>query len=166
MGLNLFDQLLPIKERRENNAARKVAAQRLALREAEAERDSAQRRLEDYRDYAGTQETRIFKALCERPVKLRDIEHAHAQVLAMRATESDHRETLQAAEAARAVHEKQLEADRAAHRHAMHKRDKFMDLAHLFSQEARALAEYAAEDEIEEVAQNQKPGASLAGAFA
>ena len=166
MGMDLFDQLLPIKERRESSAARKVVAQRRALQEAQAGRDSAQRQLDDYRDYAHTQEHRIFKALCERPVKLRDIEDANARVLAMRATESDHQDALQAAEAARASHERQLDADRMAHRQAMHKRDKFMDLADLFNQEARALAEYAAEAEIEEVAQNQKPGASPAGAFA
>ena len=166
MGMNLFDQLLPIKERRENNAARKVVAQRLALQEAETERDSAQRRLDDYHEYANTQEGRIFKALFERPVKLRDIEDAHAQVLAMRAKETDHREALQAAEAERVAHEKQLETDRTAHRFAVRKRDKFVDLADVFNQEVRAQAEYAAEAEIEEVAQNQKPGASLAGAFA
>lgn len=94
----------------------------------------------------------------------RDIEDANARVLAVNANrESDHQDALQAAEAARASHERQLDADRMAHRQAMHKRDKFMDLADLFNQEARARwPNTPAEAEIEEVAQNHKPGASPA----
>jgi len=152
-----FNQLVKVKEMREEKAGRTVQAQRRVLESAVTERDGAQVRLSDFRSYAHERERRIYQALCERVVQLRDIEDVHGQVQVLRSREADHREELDAAEARRAQAQQQLEDDKAAHRAALRVRDKFVDLGEIFASRAREDAERAEEGEIEEAAGTRRP---------
>lgn len=156
-----FSQLVTVKVLREEKAERTLHAQRRVLQEAEAGRDAASHRLDDYRNYAQERERRIYQDLCERVVRLRDIEDVQGQVQMMRARESDHRDELAEAEQRRAREAQQLTDDQSAHRLALRVRDKFVDLGDQFASEARASAERAEEDQIEEAAETRRPGALM-----
>ena len=161
--MKMFDQLVTIKNFREQKAERAVRAQRRVLDEAVAERDDAEHRLEEYRDYAAEQERRIYQGLCERVVRVRDIEDVHGQVRSLRERERGHEDELDAAETRRDEEEQQLESDRTAHAEALRMRDKFVELADVFAQEERAQAERKEEAEIEEAAETRRPGALAPG---
>lgn len=152
-----FKQLVTVKEMREGKAERTVRAQRRALETAQAERDGAQHRLDNYHAYAVQQERRIYDELCTRVVKLRDIEDVHGQVQALRLREADLREELQTAEQRREQEERKLEEDKTVHKLALRTRDKFVEMDGIFTRERRDGAERAEESEIEEIAGNRRP---------
>jgi len=156
---NPVGQLVAIKNLREEKADRAVRAQRRVLEDAVAQREAAGRRLDDYKDYAAEQERRMYQALCERPVLLRDIEDVQGQVLSLRWREADHQEALDTAESRRAKEEQQLQDDRVAHSQALRMRDKFIELHGIFADEIRADAERAEEAQIEEAAETRRPAA-------
>jgi len=155
--MKAFRQLVTVKRMREDKAERAVHAQRRVLVQAQCERDDAQKRLDDYCEYAVEQERRVYRELCERVVKLRDIEDVQGQVRVLRAQEADHRESRDNAEARREQARVQLDEDRAAHRFAMRAHDKFVQLQDEFTRQAQAQAERAEDAEIEEVAGNRRP---------
>lgn len=155
--MKAFRQLVTVKQMREEKAERTVQAQRRVLAQAQVERDSAQQRLDDYCAYATEQERRVYRELCERVVKLRDIEDVLGQVRTLRAREADHREERDTAETRRDEAQQQLDGDKAAHRFALRVRDKFVQMHEVFTHEAREAAERAEDAEIEEVAANRRP---------
>lgn len=152
-----FKQLVTVKKMREEKAERTVHRQRRVLEQAEAERDGAGRRLDDYQAYAVQQERRIYDELCARVVKLRDIEDVHGQMRALRFREVDFREELQTAEQRREREEQKLVDDKATHKVALRARDKFVEMNDIFTQQARDDADRAEEAEIEEIAGNRQP---------
>lgn len=150
--MTIADELLKIKTYREDKAERAVLAQARVLAEATQERDGAERRLREYRDYAAEQERRMYAGLFARAVHMRDIEHVHGQVRSLNQREREHDAELQEAEARRVDEVQQLEIAQDAHALARRKRDKFAELADEFRHEARAEIERRDDAEIEEVA--------------
>lgn len=152
-----FRQLVTVKRMREESAERAVHAQRRVLEQAQTERDLAQQRLDDYCRYASEQERRVYRELCERVVKMRDIENVLGQVRTLRARESDHRDERDSAETRREQAQHKLDSDRAAHRFAMRAHDKFVQLHEDLMSQARASADRLEDAEIEEVAALRRP---------
>jgi type III secretion protein O len=148
-----FGQILKIKEFRQELAEQAVLARHRSLEEATRAEADAGRRLEEYRDYAQQQERRIYRNLCSKAVRLRDIEDVHAQVLAMRQRERTHEDDLHSAEERRGDEETQLEEERDVLRIARQTHDKFVQLADVFEAESRECEERREEGEIEEAAE-------------
>jgi type III secretion protein O len=159
--MKTFDQLVTIKTFRDEKAERAVRAQRRVLDDAITERDEAERTLHEFRDHASEEERRMYARLCERPVLLRDIEHVQGEVLSLRQLEKQRAHELAEAEARRDEEEQQLEQDRSTHAEARRMRDKFVELATTFAQEARMEAERREEAEIEEAAETRPPRAPI-----
>lgn len=145
--------LVTIKAFRERKAELAVLAQRRVLLQAEGERDDAEQALDTFRREATAREQRLYRELCTRVVHLHEIDHVRAQVSEMRSEETEHEQTLDAAEQRRDQAEHQLDDDRAAHAEARRMHDKFVELAEVFATEARALAECKEEAEIEEASE-------------
>lgn len=156
-----FQQLVTVKNMREEKAGRKVEAQRQALQAAQEQRDAADVRLNEFRAYSDERERRMYQGLCERIVQMRDIDDVHRQVQVLRAREADHHEELQAAQAQRDREQAQLDDDKAAHRLSLRARDKFVELADIFAARRRAEAEHAEDAEIEEAAATRRPASAL-----
>lgn len=157
--MKVFDQLLDIKAFREDKAQRAVHAQRRVLEEAVVARDDARHRLNEYRAWAAQQEINIYKGLCERVVRLRDIEDVHGEMQSLRQRQTVHEDRAKAAETHRGNEERRLESDRKTHAHARRMRDKFVELADVYTQEERDESERKEESEIEEAAEIRRPSA-------
>lgn len=153
-----FDQLVTIKEVREEKAERAVIHQRRVLAEAVAARNEADRRLQEFREHAAREEARMYAELCARVVHVRDIDNARQSVLLMKSEETGHRRGLEAAEETRAREERQLADDRAAHVQARRTCEQFHELADVFAEEARDCAERLEEGAIEESVETRRPG--------
>lgn len=153
-----FGQLVTIKEFREEKAERTVVAQRRVFEAAVVERDEADRTLRDFREFAKEEERKVYRELCTRVVRMREIDDAKTTVLLLRSEETGHRESLEAAEERRKKEEQQLAGDRAAHVVARRMRDKYLELASVFAQEERDATERNEEAQIEEVVETRRPG--------
>jgi type III secretion protein O len=155
--MKTFGQLVTVKELREQKAERTALAQARAVKQATEDREKALRDLEDYREYAKAQETRIYDELCKRPVRMRDIENARSDVLLMRQRETEHRDNVEQARVKLDKETVQLDLDRTSHRVAMKVRDKFFEMRDRFAEEARDEAARTEDAQIEEVAEIRKP---------
>jgi type III secretion protein O len=148
-----FGQLVSIKELRERKALRALEEQRAVLDAATAERDTADAKLREFREFAIEKERDMYRSLCERVVRLHEIEDARTEVLGLRSRETDHEDALQAAETRRDQEEEQLESDRHSHQRTVRIRDRFLELADIFAREEIVRAEQKQEAEIEEAAE-------------
>lgn len=153
-----FGQLVTIKDFREEKAERTVIAQRRVFEAAVVERDEADRVLREFQEHAIEEENRLYRDLCSRVVRMRDIDDAKTAVGLLRSEETGHRETLDGAERRRQQEEQQLADDRAAHSAARIMRDKYHELADVFAQEAREASERGEEAQVEEAAETRRPG--------
>lgn len=154
-----FNQLAQIKSFREDKALRAVAAQRGVLARAVQDQDTARRRLDEYRAWAGQQEQRIYKDLCERVVRVHNLQDVQAQMQSLRDRVARHEDEAVAAEKRRGQEEKQLDADRGAHRQARRIHDKFADLAQVFARQEQDGVERLEEAGIEEAVELRRTGA-------
>lgn len=154
---HVLDQMLRIKRLREDKAERMVHAQQRAVQQAEARRDDAEHCLQAHREHAGHEERRLYRSLCERVVRVRELDHVRDQVMCLRAQELQHADALTAAEDQVLEEQAQLAADREAHRQALRLRDKFIELAGNAAQAERAEAERKEEAAIEEAAETRRP---------
>ena len=156
--MNVLDELLRIKEFREEKAEMESSRAKLALDEATGRLDETRRAREDYRDWWVQHEQRLYADLCSRAVRLADIDDVSLEVDQMRERMREHDQAVSEAEELRkAALERRNEA-REAHRDATRKREKFSELSRLA--EADWLVELArAEDlEMEEVPRRSRDG--------
>lgn len=162
--MGVFKEILSVKSFREDKAERAMVKQRTVLADAASARDSAEQARDDYREWAVGQERSLFAGLCERVVQLRDIEDVQVEVTVMRTQEEKHEEQLRLAEANREKQERQLEADRQAHREASRMKEKFAELARLDADAQLRAFERKEEAELDEVAETLRPGGAQAAA--
>ncbi len=84
----MVDQLLFIKEFREQQAETALQKSRLALADARRQEELAQQELERFIAQAREDELSWYRELCSRVVKLRDIESVQTDVAILRAQEA------------------------------------------------------------------------------
>ena len=161
--MSVFKELLAIKAFRENKAEMAVRKQRSVLAEATASREAADKALDEFRHWAFTHERSIYDALCQRVVRLRDIEDVQLEVADMRQKDLQHEDHARKAEAERVKQSQQLEADRDMHQAASRMKEKFVELARLHADEQIKEIERKEDAELEEVAETRRDRADWDG---
>lgn len=148
--MSVFKELLSIKSFREGQAEAAVHVERVALQEAREKREAAEALLTRLIREGLNEEMRLYQDLCERIVKLRDIENVQQDVAALRMREDQQRDHVQAAIADQEQQNSRLENARAAHKEASKQKSKFVDLSSVYAQEIAREAERKEDLELEE----------------
>lgn len=151
--MTVFRELLSIKVFRENKAELAVRRQRTVWNEARDKADDAQRRLDDFRDYAQRHERELFDDLCRRLVVLRDIELVHHSISMIREQDREHSTRLEKAQDLQVQEEHKLDDCKAAHQAATRMKEKFVELARVHALELVREVERKEDQELEEVAE-------------
>ena len=148
----MVDQLLFIKEFREQKAETELQKSRVQLTEAHRVEDEAARTRDEFVDFARREELRWYDDLCSRLVTVRDITHVQEDVATLRVTERDHETAVERAAARRAEAQTQFSTATQVRRDAQAAREKFVELATSFHALAAREAERREELELEELA--------------
>ncbi|MDP3137705.1 MAG: YscO family type III secretion system apparatus protein [Burkholderiaceae bacterium] len=151
--MKTFNELVSIKDLREQKAGRTVALQRLALQDAVRARDEARQALDAFRNIAAQKESAAYEKLYAGAVRVGDIQQVNALVSNLRMRQAKHQDTADQAEGARGQEEAHLLRDRSLHAHAMRMRDKFAQVAASLETEAQGLRDLQEEAEIQEAAE-------------
>ncbi len=154
--MSIFKELLAIKSFRESKAEIAVRRQRAVLAEAARQRDEAEHKLVQYKDYALMHERQIYAELCTRIVRLREIENVQMVVVDLRDKERRHEEQLKQAEADRSKQATQLDTDKKTHSDASRMKEKFVELAQVFADETLKEIERKEDAEMEEVSETRR----------
>ncbi|MVW78585.1 type III secretion system stalk subunit SctO [Bordetella sp. 02P26C-1] len=93
----MFDEMLAIKRFREQQAELALLRQRQRRAEAEDKVETARVSLAKYQDWAQEHERALFRELCERIVRPRDIQDVLGKVAEMKLDESQYASALEAA---------------------------------------------------------------------
>jgi len=127
--MSVFRDLLAIKRFREGQAELAVMRQRQAHAEAERALQAAREQLAQFRQWAQRHERDMYRDLCSRAVRVRDIEDVMQRVAELRQGESDRQTRIdEAAERVRQQAEA-LAQRRQEHREATRMVEKFVELA-------------------------------------
>ena len=150
--MSILRDLLAIKTFREHQAESALRQQRQALADADAARAQAQELLQRLLREGHAMELSLYRELCARLVRLREIEDVQLTVAGLRQRESAQQEALDAAERAVSAQQERLDAARAAQQEAARQKSKFVDLARDFSAAELRESERREDLEMEEVA--------------
>ncbi len=150
--MSVFRELLAIKAFRENQAEGAMRAQRQALADAMAAREQAEALLARLLHEGLRIEQQLYRELCERLVRLRDIEDVQLSVAGLRQREAAQQQALERAEQAQREQDEKLVSARAAHQEAARQKSKFVDLARNWDQLQMREAERREDLEMEEAA--------------
>lgn len=154
--MSIFRELLSIKTFRESKAELAVRKQRGVLAEAVGRHEAAREALEKFISYALAQERSLYDDLCSRVVKLREIENVQLAVVDLRGQERRHEEVVAKADADQRAQAERLEADKKVHSDASRMKQKFVELAQVFSDEHLRELERKEDAEMEEVAETRR----------
>ena len=148
----MLDELLAIKQFREQQAEASLYVARSTLAEAHRTEQQAADDLDQYRSHARKQEDASYQALFARVVKVRDIAELHQDLAILRSTELQYRSELDQATAHREMAQQAHHTATQVAREARTIREKFVELVSR-DQDARARnAEYRESLEYEELA--------------
>ena len=150
--MSIFKELLAIKAFREGQAESAMRMQRSIALEASDKREAAEALLARLLAEGVDKEHRMYRDLCERIVKLRDIENVQQSVAALRARELQQQDNVDAAIRVLDEENQKLDTVRAAHKEASRQKSKFVDLSHNHTNELAREAERKEDLELEEVA--------------
>jgi hypothetical protein len=149
--MKILNQLLHIKEFRENKAEMEVMRVRHALYEAELAVEHARNALTEYRAMCVRKERELYADLCSRLVHLTDFDDVALEVDNMRQGIERYKEEVTTAENNHKATAERLERAKEAHRIAIRMREKFTELVDN-AKEGEALEQQRVEDaEMEEV---------------
>lgn len=151
--MTIFRELLSIKDFRESRAELAVRKQRGILVEAIAARDAAEKRLTEFREYALKHERELYADLCRRIVRLRDLENAQLEVVDLRGRERNHEDSLLQSDLARNTEQERLDEAKHVHHEASRMKQRFVELAQIYSDEQLKELERKEDAEMEEVAE-------------
>lgn len=149
--MTVLREILSIKEFRENKAEMAVRRQREALDKAQRERDSANRRLDEFRDFATAREQQLFEDLCSRQVRVREIQEVHLAVGELRGQEREFEQVLGQAREREQEESQVLDERKSAHQVATRMTQKFIELVRVHADEELRGVERKEDAEMEEV---------------
>jgi type III secretion protein O len=152
----ILNDILAIKEFRENKSEMSVRKQRIVLTEAVTEREAAQERLEQHREFAQRRELELFDELCTRLVVLRDIQDVQATVSELKGQTFEHVKLVESAETTREEETVELDERKAHYREASRLKQKFVELVHVHTLERLHEFERKEDAEMEEVAETRR----------
>lgn len=148
----MFDEMLAIKRFREQQAELALLRQRQRRAQAEDQADAARVTLEKYQDWAQEHERTLFRELCERIVRPRDIHEVLGKVAEMKLSENQY---VHALETARETLEEEivvLGERRSEHAQTVRMTGKFLELAQSYWDEVAQQQNRTEDGELEEVA--------------
>lgn len=151
--MSVFVELLSIKTFRESKADIAVTRQRGVLAKAETDREAAHASLTEFVDYALRHERALYDDLCQRLVKLHDIEDVQLAVADLRNRERQHEAALAAAEKQRQSEAEALEQRKLERKEAARNKQKFVELAQVYADEAIKALERKEDAEMEEASE-------------
>lgn len=147
---DVIQQIVDVKERREDRAQEDVRRRRLALEDAARRVEQRRKDLEDYKVWRVKRETELWDEIERRIVKLRDIEDLKTDIGLLRGREQVMVEQVVEAEKARSEANAALLEAVAVLEAAVKARQKFEDLADWLEAEHRAYRDRIEENELEE----------------
>jgi len=150
--MSVFRDLLAIKAFRESQAESAVRVQRDALRQAREEREAAEALLQRLLREGLEQEQQLYRDLCARIVRLREIEDVQLAVVGLRQREAQQQDAVAAAAQAQDQASQKLDTARAAHQEASRQKSKFVDLARNYAEAQVRELERKEDLEMEEAA--------------
>jgi len=150
--VSIFRDLLAIKSFRESQAEAAVRVQREALREAREAREAAEALLKRLLREGLDHEMALYRDLCARIVRLREIEDVQLAVAGLRQREAAQQDAVSAAQQHQNRATQQLDAARAAHEEASRQKSKFVDLSRNFAEAQLRELERKEDLEMEEAA--------------
>lgn len=149
---NVLKELLRIKDFRESQAEMHMLKQRSVALEAQQKHEREQIQLEHVRREGQETERRLYGDLCERVVRLKDIENVQYEVSCLRERESLQEQAVISAREVQEQAEQALTTAKSLHQEAHRQKTKFEDLSREFDQTAASEAEKREDLELEEVA--------------
>lgn len=150
--MSVFDELLAIKRFREGQAEIAVSRQRLRHAEADAARLASEQALADFRDESERRERAMYRDLCTRVVRVREIEDVLQGVAGLREGERQREQALEQAAQRLGDEARALAERRDQHQHAVRLTGKFVELASLHLAEHLKALEHKEDMEMEEAA--------------
>ncbi|WP_428000737.1 type III secretion system stalk subunit SctO [Acidovorax sp.] len=150
--MSIFRDLLAIKAFREGQAESAVRVQRQALADAQAAREAAQALFARLMQEGLEIETALYRDLCARIVRLREIEDVQLSVAGLRQREAAQQDAVDAAQRAQEAQTHKLDTARAAHKEASRQKSKFVDLARNYADAQLREVERKEDLEMEEAA--------------
>ncbi len=149
---NVLHELLRIKDFRETQAESRVRRQRTLVQQAHEKHVSEKNLLERLLIEGQETELRLYRELCERQVRVRDIEDVQHQVVGLRQRESLQQEAVISAQELEHQAEEALSAAKTLHQEAQRQKGKFEDLSRDFDMAEAQESERKEDLELEEVA--------------
>jgi type III secretion protein O len=150
--MSVFDELLAIKRFRESQAELAVSRQRRRLADADTAKEQARTALEIYQQQAQEHERAMYGDLCQRVVRVREIEQVLESVALLRTGEREHEATLQQAMEKLEQEVQELVSRREAHQQTVRMTGKFVELARVYLEEFLKALEHKEDLEMEEAA--------------
>lgn len=147
---DVIQQIVDVKERREERAQEEVRRRRLALEDAARRVEQRRQELQDYRTWRVRREIELWDEIETRVVKLRDIEDLKTDIGLLRGREQVLAEKVVEADKARNDANIALTQAIGVLDAAARARQKFEDLADWLEAEHRAYLERIEEIELEE----------------
>jgi flagellar biosynthesis chaperone FliJ len=145
-----FEQIMEIKQRKEDQALTDLRTARLVVEQAARAVEQAQADAEAFSRYLPVEQARLYDELQAKVCEMSDIDGVRQEIARMRGHEASLYQQVKEAEAARVKAAAALEAARVAHLQSVKNVEKFRQLVSLEQVEAAA-AEQAGEDkEMEE----------------
>lgn len=145
-----FEQILEIKQRKEEQAQTEARAARLAAEQAALAVEQRRQEADAFSKELLVRQARLYDGLEGKVCERREVDDVREKIALLRAHETSLYEKIKEAEAARAKAAEALEAARAAHQQAVKNVEKFVQLVSV-EQAQIAAEEQAGEDkEMEE----------------
>ncbi|MEW4486701.1 YscO family type III secretion system apparatus protein [Thalassoglobus sp. JC818] len=158
----ILKDLLKIRQSREENAARALAAQKIRVEEAEELVQQRQRELESYHAWRIDREAELYEEIIDRTIEQKDLESVRFKIQQIRDKEHEYEGRVIQAKEQLEEEKRQLVEDQQAYQQAVHKREKLDEHKQLWITEAKRVAELNAEKELEDF-KNRRRLAAFAG---
>lgn len=150
--MNVLRDLLRIKDFRESQAELRVHRRYDLARQAHEKHESEQIRLAQMLREGMETELRLYGELCERVVRLHEIEDVQHAVASLRQREAHQQDAVTAAKEGEREADQALADARVLHQEAHRQKAKFVDLAQAFDSASAREAERREDLEMEEAA--------------
>lgn len=148
----MFDEMLAIKRFREQQAELALLRQQQRRAQAEDKVDAARVTLEKYKDWAQEHERTLFRELCERIVRPREIQEVLGKVAELKHNENGYACALEEARETLQEENIVLGERRNEHAHTVRMTGKFFELAQTYWDEVAQQRDRTEDSELEEVA--------------
>lgn len=146
----MYDDLLRIKQHREQTAANEVLRQKRRLEESAKSVEQARQDAAEYHDYRLQREISLFDEIKNRTVLLRDLENMKLRVALLREKEADMEARILEAEKQLTQVKQDLEQARQQHMEAVREQEKFKQFMEVQWENKRREEAIREEQELEE----------------